>query len=161
MSLLDTNPHLPPAPPDGRHHGRGRCDFCGAYSGSDEWYRPCQGQWAESGKMRMHAANLWLEDLLKAGGPVRQIIMITSRQLGARRTPGVLFSTDKRYYIQLECGHERDLTAEFRGDEDYNITRDLHMYEALGYGKILEAACIEPRCPMKSLEEHIKLNSKE
>jgi hypothetical protein len=63
MEVYD-NPHLPPAPEDGKHDSvpGGRCSHCGAYYGSMEYSQPCLGRFTESGKMRAHADWLWRRD---------------------------------------------------------------------------------------------------
>lgn len=62
------NPHLPAATDDGQHvyqrgpadiGGNRRCLLCGAYRGSVESERTCQGQYTESAKMRVWADDKW------------------------------------------------------------------------------------------------------
>lgn len=141
------NPHLPAKPEDGQHVGdSGRCNACGAYRGSPEWQEPCEGRWAESGKMRVAARTAWLGELLREGGPARRIVSYNSQQLAGVHDGPVRFTSEPRYFIVLECGHEREI--------GYPI------FESMRWDTIDPiAACVDKTCPMTRLVEHRFLNA--
>lgn len=143
----DQNPHLPIPPADGKHdlEGSTRCRLCGAYGGSPEAEKPCRGRWAESGKMRSHAAKLWMEDRLLEGGPALNIILSSSRQI-MPTTLGrsVQFGTSPQFFITLACGHEREV--------GYLV------HETPRWGYIAQAACVDPNCPYAARMMHVVLN---
>lgn len=67
----ERNPHLPEAPADGKHmfgeDGQSyRCSRCGVYNRAQPqnqpFFEPCEGGWAESGKMRAWANDQWAAD---------------------------------------------------------------------------------------------------
>lgn len=72
VAEVTRNPHLPERPEDGQHiyqreptdiGDNRRCMLCGAYRGSTESERACEGEYAESGKMRSWAKQKWADDL--------------------------------------------------------------------------------------------------
>lgn len=107
------NPHLPEKPADAKHSfqgptdlgGNSRCTFCGAYKGSKEGDAPCEGEYRESGKMRMWADERWAQDRARANGQPRRIAQIVTEQVAPRRIGGTIFTTDAERFVLLECGH--------------------------------------------------------
>lgn len=107
------NPYLPAKPEDAKHSfqgptdlgGNSRCTFCGAYQGSSEGNAPCEGEYRESGKMRLWAEQKWAAERARANGQPRRIALICSEQLAPRRVGGVMYSTRAERFVILECGH--------------------------------------------------------
>lgn len=66
-----TNPYLPVPPSDGKHvfNGLYRCARCAVYNRpqpeNPAFYEPCEGRWAQSGKMRRAAEERWAEELAR------------------------------------------------------------------------------------------------
>lgn len=120
----ERNPYLPEKPDDGQHKfkgpvdigGNSRCEFCGAYQGSVEAQKPCEGEFRESGKMRSWAQGQWVKDKLEAGGPERKVISLV-HELPMLRTDATAddgrtmrgIANESRYAL-LECGHKFPLS---------------------------------------------------
>lgn len=147
----ERNPYLPLPPADGKHvfgpQGRdARCTACGAYSGSTEAAGPCVGEYAESSKMRSWADQRWQEDRLNAGGTPRRVIEFGKRKSGGARDGIVFISGSEVYWLRLECGDVREI--------DYDA------YRLLDYGHVTTAACVEPYCVLRHLDDHRALNKR-
>lgn len=152
----ERNPFLPEPPADGEHQygdspsdlgGNHRCTLCGAYQGSPEGTAPCRGEYAESGKMRVWAAQKWREQLLQGDEPSRvwRVVELIARTKGARQVGGVLFTGSERWEALLDCGCRREL--------DYEDARDIRD------GRVRRIACVAPSlCMMEAVRQHQQLN---
>lgn len=132
------NRHLPERPADGKHiFGSGgqsyRCSRCGVYNRPDVASTkavldaPCEGAWAQSGKMRAWAEDQWAKD--KAAAPVAPPVEPDEAALGEVVRPGPAYIPKDELIEGFKAG-------------DFCICGSAHNTKGHDDNEVLEAGCI-------------------